>query len=122
MTANTTLYSKKWSLRTVQTDSLPVPSSATPANPESALKSVIVVEDPASGEEDPEEELRGKNLVQWLGMKDGISASMASQGSICFPRGGSVRDSSTSSSSSSSAAAAAVRSNEIGSDFGAIFK
>ena len=59
-----------------------MPSSATPANPESALKSVIVVEDPASGEEDPEEELRGKNLVQWLGMKDGISASMASQGSI----------------------------------------
>ena len=88
-----------------------MPSSATPANPESALKSVIVVEDPASGEEDPEEELRGKNLVQWLGMKDGISASMASQGSICFPRGGSVRDSSTSSSSSSSAAAAAVRSH-----------
>ena len=60
------------------------------------------------------QELKGKNLVQWLGMKDGISASMASQGSICFPRQSSMRDSSTSSSSSTSAAAtaAAVRSFE----------
>lgn len=69
----------------INTYSLPVPSSATPFSPHqtsaSAAREIVVVdEEPEDLDED--EDLKTKDLVRFLGMKDGITASMASQGRL----------------------------------------
>lgn len=78
------------SLREIQkinTFSLPVPSSATPFNaatgslgPRDMINTVVVEEEE---EEDCEEVVgNSKDLMRFLGMKDGVTASMASQGTL----------------------------------------
>jgi len=76
----------KVSLREIQkinTYSLPVPSSATPFNATAAAspRDIVVVEE-AEEEEEVEEDMKTKDLVRFLGMKDGVTASMASQGRL----------------------------------------
>lgn len=66
----------KKEVQKINTYCLPVPSSANSDQSESMVKEILLVE-----EED--EDLRSKNLVTFLGMKDGLTASIASQGTLC---------------------------------------
>jgi len=81
------------SLREIQkinTFSLPVPSSATGFNAATGPlgpRDIVVVEEEEE-EVDVEEDVKTKDLVRFLGMKDGVTASMASQGVLsddCTP-------------------------------------
>ena len=50
------------------------------------FREIVVVEEEEE-EDDVEEDLKTKDLVRFLGMKDGVTASMASQGRLSEDQG-----------------------------------
>ncbi|XP_059084860.1 uncharacterized protein LOC131881885 [Tigriopus californicus] len=67
----------KKEVQKINTYCLPVPSSANSDTSDNMIKEILLVE------EEDDEDLRSKNLVSFLGMKDGLTASIASQGTLC---------------------------------------
>lgn len=67
----------KKEVQKINTYSLPVPSCSFDY-PDAAVAAAAIAE--SSSDDDKV----GKNLVDFLGMKDGLTASMASRGSLCY--------------------------------------